>query len=312
MIIDKLKEVQLVVESKALKICPSTKTFQRYDKTVYIEEPFTTQISGNREAYVEAQKFSSLFPITTRIDIEPDYVKLTLNNGAEYILPDLDTTKVKWETDDSPKLFDESKSINIKLATGRLTSTTLKNLANPMLQCIFIDSDTGVSCNSMVACIDGTTTSNEPLLIPPDVVTLMEGREAQLMKLNEKYIIKLAEAFVICPIPNYSYSETAEVLRSSLPSTIQKYPVTGLLDEIKRLAQFGEFVSFDKTKVLVGENFEPFEFPTAEPDYNYGAQYLITILPQVSHIAQSEFALLLYGDNYLFMVSPETINEGAN
>lgn len=310
MIVDKLKEVQLVRESAALKIDAQERTFQRYDKTVYVEEPFSLPITGSGTAFVESQKFFALFNEAVRMEMDSDYVKMVLKNGAEYKLPKLaestDGTFKYWETNKLTKSFNADNAINLKLALGRLTSATLKNLANPMLQCIYIDADTGVSCNSMIACIDGTTVSKEAILLPPDVVMLMEGKEAQLSIVGDSFIIKIAEAFILCPVPSFDYSETAAVLRDSLPHTIEKHPVGNLFEGIKRLSAFGDFISFDKDRVIAGENFEPFSFKSAEPTFRYGAQYLLTVLPQVSHIAQSEFALLLYGDKYLFMVSPES------
>lgn len=305
MIVDKLKEVQLVTESGAIKLDATNGIYQRFDKTVYVQEPFSVSVTGSGEAYVEASKFFSLLPETSLVELSQDYVKMTLKNKAEYKLPKMD---VKWDTSNLPATFVQSSSINIKLASGRLTSATLKNLANPMLQCIYMDQDSGVSCNSMVACIDGTTLVKQPILLPPDVVTLMEGRESQLMVSEDgNFIIKIGEAFIVCPAPMYDYSETAEVLRNSIPASTKKYPVSGLFEEIRRLSSFGDFLSFDGNKVSVGENFEPFDFPSAEPTFRYGVQYLLTVLPQVTHISQSEFALLLYGDNFLFMVSPEEL-----
>ena len=306
MIVNQLKEVQLVTESRAVKLDSATQTLQRYDRTVYVEEPTTIQLLGSGEAYVEALKFFTLFPDAERIEIEPNFVKLTLKNKAEYKLPMMD---VRWEKNELPAQFNLKNSINIKLARGRLTSATLKNLANPMLQCIYMDQDSGVSCNSMVACIDGTTLPAQPILLPPDIVLLMEGKESQLEIIGQNFVVRIEEAFVVCAIPQYDYSRTADVLRKSLPKTITKYPIGFLFDAVRRLSAFGDFLSFDGEKVIVKDNFEPFKFLSAIPKFKYGAQYLLTIIPQVTHIAQSEFALLLYGDNFLFMISPEEEEE---
>jgi hypothetical protein len=302
MIVNQLKEVQLVTESRAVKLDSATQTLQRYDRTVYIEEPTTIKLLGSGEAYVEAVNFFALLPEAERIEIEPNLVKVTLKNKAEYKLPKLD---VKWAQSELPKHFNISNSINIKLAAGRLTSATLKNLANPMLQCIYMDSDSGVSCNSMVACIDGTTLPDSPILLPPDIVLLMEGKESQLEVVGSNFVVKIEEAFIVCAIPQYDYTRTAEVLRKSLPKNITKYPIGPLFEEVKRLSAFGDFLSFDGERAIVKDNFEPFSFKSAIPKFKYGVQYLLTIVPQVTHIAQSEFALLLYGDNFLFMISPE-------
>lgn len=309
MIVDKVKEVQLVEESRVVKLSAGDNTLQRYDKTIYAVEPSPINIEGQGEAYIEAQKFFTLLPEASKVEICTNYVLLILKNGAEYKLPFMTGSRdkeIKWATNTLPAKFDQNKSISIKMASGRLTSATLKNLANPMLQCIYVDNISGVSCNSMVACLDGTVVSPTPLLLPPDIVSLMEGRESNLAVIGNNYVVKIADAFVVCPIPEYSYAESAATLRNSLPPNITKYPVNGLLEEVKRLSSFGDYLSFDGTRVVVGENFEPFSLPSAVPEYSYAVQYLLTVLPQVTHIAQSEFALLLFGDKFLFMISPET------
>lgn len=302
MIINQLKEVQLVKESSALKLDALTQQFQRYDRTVYIEEPSPIPISGTGEAYIEAQKLFTLLPETAALTIETDCVKLVLKNKAEYKFPKLD---LSWDSNPLPRSFNLDNSVNIKLASGRLNSATLKNLANPMLQCIYLDDMGGISCNSMVACLDGTTKTINPILLPPDIVLLMEGKESQLEIIGDNFVIKIADSFLVCPVPNYDYSQTAQILRETLPIDITKYPVNGLFEEVKRLSAFGDFLSFDGERVLVGENFEPFIFPSADTFFKYGIQYLLTVLPQVTHVAQSDFALLLYGDRFVFMVSPE-------
>jgi hypothetical protein len=302
MIVDKVKEVQLVPESRALKLDAATNSFQRFDKTIYAVEESKIKIQGSGEAYVEALKFFNLFPETKDIEIHTDFVLLRLKNGAEYKLPFLD---VSWNTNELPNKFNKDNSISIKLVSGRLNSATLKNLANPMLQCIYIDNTSAVSCNSMVACLDGTATTITPLLLPPDIAPLMEGREAYLEIIDNNYVVKMGEEYVVCPIPAYDYSGVAQTLRNSLPASIKQYPVGSLYDSVRRLSMFGDKLTFDGEKVLVEENYEPFNLPSAVKEFKYGIQYLLTVLPQVTHIAQSEFALLLYGDKFLFMISPE-------
>lgn len=302
MLVDKMKEVQLVAESKILKINPIEKSFSRFDKTVYIKEPIASSltVSGEKIGYVEASKFFALYSELKSIDLGSDCCHATLKNGAEYKLPYFD---LSWE--DQNVDIANAYSTSIKLASGRLSSATLKNLANPMLQCIYIDEATAVSCNSMVACIDGTVTSNEPLLLPPDIISLIEGNEVTLYVIDTTYVLKVGDATVYVPVPGVDYKETADTLRGALPEQIQRFPVGTLFDSLKRLSSSHDIVSFKPDRVIADADFEPFEFPTANENYMYNIESLLSVISQAKHIAQSDYALLLYGDQFLFMVSPE-------
>ncbi len=315
MLTAQMKEVQLVQESKVLKIDPVAKIFSRFDKTVYIKEPIATAISitGMKPAYVEAAKFFALISEIKSIDLQQDCCHLTLSNGAEYKLPYFD---IAWEDRniDTTGCF----STKIKLANGRLSSATLKNLANPMLQCIYIDDATAVSCNSMVACIDGTTVSSKPLLLPPDVINFIEGQETEIFVLdkqdeqgnvNTTYVFNIGQGVVYVPAPSLDYKETADVLRDSLPENIERYPVGTLFDSLKRLSASHETVVFTQDRVVADEDFEPFNFPKANSSFQFNIQNLLSVIQQTKYIAQSEYALLLYGDKFLFMISPETTDD---
>lgn len=302
MLVDKMKELQLVAESKILKIDPTNRMFSRFDKTVYISEPIDQSITvtGETIGYVEASFFFNLFSEAQTINMFSEFCQVILKNGGDYKLPYYDNS---WEdiTLDTNNCY----TVTIKLAEGRLSSATLKNLANPMLQCIYIDDATAVSCNSMVACIDGTVTSQQPLILPPDVIGLIEGSEATIYVTDKNYVLKVGNATVYVPIPGVDYKETADVLRGALPDQITRYSVSHLYDSIKRLSAAHTVVTFYKDKVVSDTDFEPFSFPDANEKYKYDVQSLLSILPQVKHIAQSDYALLLYGDQFLFMLSPE-------
>ena len=306
MLTDKMKEVQLVAESKLLKIDPTASTFSRYDKTVFIIEPAPSSIklSGMEIKYVEAAKFFSLLPDAKIVELTTDYCHIILSNGAEYKLPYFDLT---WE--DQVAELPEQPTAKIKLAAGRLSSATLKNLANPMLQCIYIDEATAVSCNSMVACIDGTVTSRTPLILPPDIISIIEGAESNLYLIDDNYVLAIGDSKLFVPVPELDYSETAEVLRSALPEGIERYPVGALLESLKRLSNSHDFVSFQADRVIADDDYEPFDFPRANPNYQYNIQNLLSTVGQAKTIAQSDYALLLYGDQFLFMISPEPTGE---
>ncbi|MCM1322835.1 MAG: hypothetical protein NC218_01480 [Acetobacter sp.] len=311
MLTEKMKEVQLVAESKVLKIDPVAKLFSRFDKTVYIKEAIPTAITvtGDKPQYVEAAKFFALMAEVTQVDLLEDCCHLTLRNGAEYKLPYF---MLGWEDQnlDTTNCF----STRIKLAAGRLSSATLKNLANPMLQCIYIDDATAVSCNSMVACIDGTVESTMPLLLPPDVINFIEGQEVELQtvtstdsqgNVHTTYVFNMSAGTIYVPAPELDYKETADTLRAALPENINRYPLGTLFDSLKRLSASHEMCIFKKDRVVAGEDFEPFDFPSANPKMEYNIQNLLSVMQQAKNIAQSEYALLLYGDQFLFMVSPE-------
>lgn len=303
MIVNKMHEIQLVQESKVVKIEPTHKMLSRYDKTVYIIEPLPAEIDvqGSKPGYVEAAQFFNLLGAAKTISLEESHCHVTLTNGAEYELPYF---TVEWE--DRPYDGFPPETATVKLASGRLSSATLKNLANPLLQCIYVDDATAVSCNSMVACIDGTVTSQAPLLLPPDIISLIEGSEVNLHIVNnDTYLLKIGDGVIYVPIPGLDYAEMADTLRAALPEQINRYPVAGLFDSLKRLSASHETVVFKKDRVQADKDYEPFDFPEANEDYSYNIQYLLSVLQQVKNIAQSEFALLLYGDQFLFMVSPE-------
>lgn len=310
MLVDKMKEVQLVAESKVLKIDPVAKVFSRFDKTVYIREPVPTAmtITGTEAQYVEAAKFFALVSEVKSIDLQTDCCHLKLANGAEYKLPYF---MLGWKDQNIDTAG--AYSTKIKLANGRLSSATLKNLANPMLQCIYVDDATAVSCNSMVACIDGTVSSKQPLLLPPDVISFIEGQETELFVVAAQengitrttYVFNIGTGVVYVPAPDLDYAETADTLRAALPENIDRYPVGTLFDSLKRLSASHELVTFKPDRVEAEEDFEPFNFPKANKEFQYNIQNLLSVLPQAKNIAQSEYALLLYGDKFLFMISPE-------
>ena len=308
MITDKLREVQLVAESKVLKIDAKEQYFSRFDKTVYMEEPIpdTITLTSERDedksiGYVEASKFFALFGEAKQVVLKNDYCFITLKNGAEYKLPYFD---IFWDR----KQYDVegASSVKLKLAAGRLSSATLKNLANPMLQCIYVDEATAVSCNSMVACIDGTVHSSTPLILPPDIISIIEGSETEIFVAQGAYVIKLGSGIICVPIPELDYKDTADTLRDNIPENIKTFPVKSLADSLKRLSASHEYVVFTGDKVKADEDFEPFEFPTANPEYMYNIQNLLSIIGQTQNIAQGDYPLFLYGDKFLFMVSPET------
>lgn len=306
MLTSKMKDIQLVAESKVLKIDPIQKAFSRFDKTVFIKEPIPTTIavSGKEPKYVEASTFFALFDEVTQINLTDDNCQLVLKNAGEYKLPYL---LLSW--DDKDTNLPTTPAATIKLVDGRLSSATLKNLANPMLQCIYVDDETAVSCNSMVACIDGTVTSPQPLILPPDIISLIEGSEVNIYIDNGNYALKVGEAVILVPVPGIDYKETADVLRGSLPENIDRYPVEKLFDSLKRLSSQSDYVVFKQDRVQAGENYEPFNFPKANPEYVYNIQNLLSVIQQAKHIAQSDYALLLYGDQFLFMISPEPTDE---
>lgn len=302
MLLDKVKEVQLVPESKLLKISPENRMLSRFDKTVYAEEPIpqSIKVSGMTEKYVEAAKFFALLPETDSLEITENYCSLILKNKAEYKLP---YYAADWQAPE----FDVTQAykVELKLAADRLSTATLKNLANPVLQCIYIDEATGVSCNSMVACIDGTVTSQKLLILPPDIIGLVEGTAFTLYATDLNYFLKVGDASVFVPVPQLDYSEAAATLRSALPENPEKYPVVGLLDSLKRLSALHETVIFNTDKIVAEDDFEPFNLPNANPSFVYSIQNLLSVVPHVKSITQTDYALLLYGDQYLFMISPE-------
>lgn len=311
-----MREVQLVKESKILKIDPVKRLFSRFDKTVYIEEPIPSEIAvtGDTIVYVESSSFFALSTEIKSISIQATLCSLSLKNGGKYDLPFEEG--VEWES----KQFvpgSQSSVVKIKLAAGRLSSVTLKNLANPLLQCIYIDASTAVSCNSEVACIDGNVTSDIPILLPPDVIDFVEGKEVKINIVGTDYVLEIGAALVFVPTPQLDYSEIANTLRNTLPSDVVKYPVGKLFDSIKRLGTFSDYVIFNGTQVVCQGAYEPFSFPCANDSYQYNAQFLLTVLPHVKTITQTEFALLAYGDMFLFMISPvklpdkEVEEEGA-
>lgn len=311
MLVDKMKEVQLVSESKLLKIDPIAKMLSRYDKTVYIKEPLVSsiQLTGTEPKYVEAAKFFNLLPEMASVQLTDTSCDITLKNGAKYKLAYYLTS---WDDFYSELDLSKAYTTTIKLAAGRLSSATLKNLANPVLQCIYVDDATAVSCNSMVACIDGTVTTAVPVILPPDIISIIEGTEAKLSVIdNSVYMLSIGDGFVYVPIPQLDYSDAAATLRNALPTDPQKYPVASLFDSLKRLSSSHETVVFDGTRVVADEDFEPFEFPAANPYFVYNIQNLLSVVQQTKNMTQTDFALLFYGDKFLFMVSPEPIDESV-
>lgn len=293
--LEKIKEVPFIDESAAVKLISNEgKLFlERNDRVIWASEK--TEVPANDiNCYVEAEKFFALLP-NIKTMTQGTCLEVELKNGAKYELPFL---TVSWETQEMPTEY--PNTITFKLAD--LMLCTLKNLVKPELQCIYIDEQGAVSCDFISACITDTVKSNVPFLLPPDIQTLVDGRLCKVAVDDAKIYVQAADFNIITTKPTIGQEPWWESLRAML-SGVQGFTKTEKLQEgLKRLVLFGDYIRFDGTRVVSGENFEPFNFKDLGTN-DYEIERLNKILDTASEISEENSNLVLKNTTSKFLIS---------
>lgn len=301
--LEKIKEVPFIEQSKAVKLLTAENqlVMERFTKVIWAAERPKLEIMNELNCYVEADKFFNLFNEIKDLK-QTTCLEVTLKNGARYDLPFL---QVEWER---PEIsMEETDTISFKLED--LMLCTLKNLVKPQLQCIYIDEKGAISCDFVTACVSDIVKSSRPFLLPPDVQELVSGRIAQVAVTPENLYVSTSDVIVVTSSPELSESTKNELvgLRDMLQN-VSEYTQLGSLNEgIKRLMLFGDFLNFTPDKVLVGQNFEPFNFK--QIDKKYEIRSFAKLLPITTEVSELDGNLILKSSTSRFLVSAVEEND---
>lgn len=296
--LEKIKTIPFIDESSAVKITTEgdNKIFlERTDRVVWAKEATNLRAEGIL-CYVEASKFFALLPEIDTIS-QDTCLKVTLKNGAKYDLPFLE---VSWEPVALPTEY--ADTINFKL--GDLMLCTLKNLIKPELQCIYIDNQGAVSCDFLSACISKEVKATTPLLLPEDVQELVNGRECKVLVEGDKIYINAHEFDIVTTNPTMGEDSWWEDLRSMLDADGDVVVATDKLSEsLKRLALFGDYLSFDGEKVIVETNNEPFVFERVGESL-FEIEKISKLLTTATKLTRAGDNIVLKNEGSKFLVSP--------
>jgi len=296
--LEKIKEVPFIEESKAVKVgVQNGKLYlERNTRVIWASEVIDLDVEG-LNCYVEADKFFNLLP-------EIKYLKQTtclevqLKNGARYTLPFL---TVEWETLQMLS-GEETETINFKL--DDLMLCTLKNLVKPELQCVYIDSEGAISCDFISACITDIVKSTQPILLPPDVQELTSGRICQVTVTEDTLYFASSNFNIITARPSLSEEAKQDFvgLREMSNGATGFTAVDKLQEGLRRLVLFGDFISFEADRAVVGENFEPFNFRELA-GLKYEIECLRKVILTASEITELQGNLILKNTSSRFLVS---------
>ncbi len=296
--LEKIKEVPFIDESAAVRVYEhyGQVILERFDRVVWAKE--VTPIRHEYDflgCYVEASKFFALLPEIESFQ-QDTCLRVTLKNGAKYELPFMD---VSWDTVQMPDDYDDT--ITFKLSD--LMLSTLRNLIKPELQCIYIDDRGAVSCDFITACISEEVKSRNPFMLPPDIQPLVDGRTCKV-KVADRLYVQTNDFSIATTVPAMPEDGTWEQLRAMLPATSDEMvDGTPLVDSLKRLLLFGDYVTFDGTRVISERNSEPFVFSDTE-ESRYEIERLLKILATAKAMSEHDKNLIFANDGSRFLLSP--------
>ena len=295
--LEKIKEIPLIDQSRAVKLLTVNNKLlmERNDRVIWAAELTKLEVE-DINCYVEVDKFFNLLPDIQTLK-QTTCLEITLKNGARYELPFM---QVEWESEEMPENY--SDSITFKL--DDLMLCTLKNLVKPELQCIYIDEQGAVSCDFVSACLSNQVRSQHQILLPPDVQELVNGRQCLVQIENGKMYFKAPDFFIATAVPQIGEDRWWEDLRAMIPQTIEGKPVSSLINSLKRLQLFGDYVTFSNNRVNVGENYEPFEFVEEVSTNNFEIERLNKILTTAVKIDRVNENLMCGNETSRFLLSP--------
>ena len=295
--LEKIKEVPLIEQSRAVKLLTANGKLlmERNDRVIWAAELTKLDVE-DIDCYVEADKFFNLLPDVKTLK-QTTCLEITLKNGARYELPFM---QVEWESEDMPESY--SDSVTFKL--DDLMLCTLKNLVKPELQCIYIDEQGAVSCDFVSACLSTQVKATHSLLLPPDVQELVNGRQCLVQIQDGKMYFKSSDFYIATALPQMGEDRWWEDLRAMIPQRIEGVAVTSLVESLKRLQLFGDYVTFSNNRVNVGENYEPFIFVADMTDNNFEIERLSKILTTAVKMDKIEQNLMFTNETSRFLLSP--------
>lgn len=305
--LEKMKEIPFIDESAAVKLTSNedgSVSLERNDRVVWAKEicRFRQNPTGI-SCYVEASKFFALIDEIDTLE-QTTCLIVKLKNRAKYELPFLD---VSWEQpSDLPEIFDGQIDFDL----SDLMISTLKNLVKPELQCILIDPAGAVSCDFVTACFSRKLRFPVRFLLPADLQPLVDGKHCSV-SITDKIYIRANGIEIVTAAPTIEDMEMWETLRGMVAESPEAtFDGSQLLESLKRLQLFGDYVSFDGERVKSGANFEPFPFPPFDDNAGgaaenlYEIEKLMKILSTAKAVSESHCNVVLSNDSSTFLVSP--------
>lgn len=294
MILDKIKAIPFIDESAAVKVISvdGKISLERTDRVIWARESTNLESDGIH-CYVEAKPFFALFDEIKELK-QSTHLEVVLKNGAEYQLPFVD---VVWDEVEMPETYHD----RIMFKISDLMLTTLRNLIKPELQCIWIDEKGSVSTDIISACVSKEVKSSHPFLLPLDVQELVEGKIADVNAETGTLYIK-GNNFNIAITKPENEDEWYNDIRGLLEGNPEFVPIGNLVESIKRLELFDDYISFNGEVVRAGSNYEPFAFKDLE-DNLYDILKLHKIAAVSTSIGEINNNLVLMNEGSVFLLA---------
>lgn len=311
MILDRLRELGFVKESRAVKLFNSSDgpIGDRYDRVTYLREPLPKFVlETDRPVYVEASRFIPLISFIKKATALENYLEVVLKNGAEYKLPYLDVT-----FDFDVPMPTTAPKIDGKMDFTALKKTALQNLVKPEMRCVYVSQNGAVSCNFLQGTVDKNIKilHGEPLLLSPDIINYLPNDAEGKIYVQDDYIFYVGDFndMIIAPKTELSEEEDPwyEVIYTKAEGATGEYmPIPADLEEgLKRLQCFGNDVIFEQDRVVSDSNFEPIRIAGAHGG-EYEIEEVLSVLSGGKEILFKETEMYLKNGNITIMVSEKS------
>ena len=307
-----MKELGFIPESRVVKLYKlgGKVVGERYDKVTYLREVLPDlDLTVEEPVYVESGRFLPLIPFIQSATARDNYLQVILRNGAEYKFPYIE---IEFSRPEVPNIA-PSIEIEGEIDLSILKKTALQNLVKPEMRCIYVDRNGAVSCNFLQGTVDRSLKSQNPILLPPDLIDYMQsGERGMICTIGDLlFYTNRSTKWIWAPKSEleqsedegapwyksiYEQSDAAELqnLLSDIPA--------GIEDSLKRLQFFGTEAVFYADKIIAGENFEPVAIPSAVGGV-YTLEEVVSVIPFAKKIAFFNNAMYLKNGNVTILVS---------
>lgn len=307
-----MKELGFIPESRVVKLYKLNGKVvgERYDKVTYLREVLPDlDLTVEEPVYVESGRFLPLISFIRSATARDNYLQVILRNGAEYKFPYIEIEFSRPEVPDIAPSIQIEGEIDLSI----LKKTALQNLVKPQMRCIYVDRNGAVSCNFLQGTVDKGLKSQNPILLPPDLIDYMQsGERGMICTIGDLlFYTNHSTKWIWAPKSEleqsedegapwyksiYEQSDAAELqnLLSDIPA--------GIEDSLKRLQFFGTEAVFYADKIMTGENFEPVAIPSAVGGV-YTLEEVVSVIPFAKKIAFFNNAMYLKNGNVTILVS---------
>lgn len=308
-----MKELGFIPESRVVKLyrLDDKVVGERYDKVTYLREVLPDlDLTVEEPVYVESGRFLPLIPFIQRAVACDNYLQVILRNGAEYKFPYIEIEFSRPEVPDIAPSIEIEGEIDLSI----LKKTALQNLVKPEMRCIYVDRNGAVSCNFLQGTVDTGLKSQNPILLPPDLIDYMQsGEKGMICTIGDLlFYTNRSTKWIWAPKSELEQAEDGEVpwyesiynqsrAAVELPHLFSDIPA-GIEDSLKRLQFFGTEAVFYADKIMAGENFEPVAIPSAIGGV-YTLEEVVSVIPFARQIAFFDNAMYLRNGDVTILVS---------